>query len=112
MFVTPQQLCERSWWTDHEVCIVVDDNDMVASNNPLLDLLPQASDIGLHVIIARCAGGASRALYDPVLCPLAELSVDALLMSPSKDEGVLVGGGKSTKLPPGRGTLVSRTRTR
>ncbi|MET8876625.1 hypothetical protein [Nocardia sp. NPDC004604] len=97
--ITPQQLCERSWWTDHEVYIVVDDYDMVASNNPLLDLLPQASDIGLHVIIARRAGGASRALYDPVLCPLADLSVDALLMSASTDEGVLVGRGKVDEAP-------------
>ncbi|WP_433709512.1 type VII secretion protein EccCa [Nocardia sp. CA-084685] len=111
--ITPQQLRERSWWTGPEVYVVVDDYDMVASNNPLLpllDLLPQARDIGLHLIVARRAGGAGRALYDPVLGPLKDLSVDALLMSAPKDEGVLLGGVKSTKLPPGRGTLVSRNR--
>jgi DNA segregation ATPase FtsK/SpoIIIE, S-DNA-T family len=111
--ITPQQLRERSWWTGPEVYVVVDDYDMVASNNPLLallDLLPQARDVGLHVIIARRAGGASRALYDPVLGPLKDLSVDAVLMSAPKDEGVLLGGVRSTKLPPGRGTVVSRNR--
>jgi S-DNA-T family DNA segregation ATPase FtsK/SpoIIIE len=111
--ITPQQLRDRSWWTGPEIYVVVDDYDMVASNNPLLallDLLPQARDVGLHVVVARRAGGAGRALYDPVLGALKDLSVDALLMSSPPDEGVLLGGVRSTVLAPGRGTLVSRTR--
>ncbi len=111
--ITPQQLRERSWWSGPEIYVVVDDYEMVASKNPLLpllDYLPQARDIGLHVIIARRAGGASRALYDPVLGPLKDMSVDALLMSAPKDEGVLLGDVRSTRLPPGRGTLISRSR--
>ena len=31
-------------------------------------------------------------------------------MSGSKDEGKLIGDVRRTKLPPGRGTLVSRSR--
>ncbi|MBU3064906.1 type VII secretion protein EccCa [Nocardia sp. NEAU-G5] len=111
--ITPQQLRDRSWWTGPEIYVVVDDYEMVVANNPLLallELLPQARDIGLHVVIARRAGGASRALYDPVLGPLKDLSVSALLMSAPKDEGVLLGGVRSSALPPGRGTLVSRSR--
>jgi S-DNA-T family DNA segregation ATPase FtsK/SpoIIIE len=111
--ITPAQLRERSWWTGPEIYVVVDDYDMVASHNPLvplLEYLPQARDIGLHVIVARRAGGASRALYDPVLGALKDLSVDALLMSAPKDEGILLGGFRSTKLPPGRAAYVSRSR--
>ncbi|MEU6832098.1 type VII secretion protein EccCa [Nocardia beijingensis] len=113
--ITPTQLRERSWWTGPEVYVIVDDYDMVASNNPLLpliDLLPQARDIGLHVVIARRAGGASRALYDNVLGPLKDMSVDGILMSTPKDEGVLLGDVRPAQYPPGRGMLVSRTRGR
>ena len=38
------------------------------------------------------------------------MSVDALLMSTPRDEGVLLGDVKPAKYPPGRGILVSRSR--
>ena len=111
--ITPQQLRERSWWSGPEIYIVVDDYDMVMTSSnpfePLLEYLPQARDIGLHLIVARRSGGASRALFDKVLGRLKDLSVDALLMSAPKDEGKLLGDVRSSKLPPGRGTLVSRS---
>ncbi|MEC3920344.1 type VII secretion protein EccCa [Nocardia sp. CDC160] len=110
--ITPQRLHDRDWWSGPEIYVVVDDYDMIAAKNPLLpllDFLPQARDIGLHLIVARRAGGASRALFDPVLGPLKDLSVDAVLMSTPKDEGVLLGDVRPTKLPPGRGIFVSRT---
>ncbi|MFI6172443.1 type VII secretion protein EccCa [Nocardia sp. NPDC051052] len=113
--ITPAQLRERNWWTGPEVYVIVDDYDMVASNNPLLplmDLIPQARDIGLHVIIARRAGGAARALYDGVLGPLKDMSVDGILMSTPKDEGVLLSDVRPAQYPAGRGMLVSRTRSR
>jgi len=110
--ITPRQLRERSWWSGPEIYVVVDDYDMVmmASNpfEPLLEFLPQARDIGFHLIVARRSGGASRAMYDKVLGRLKELSVDGLLMSASKEEGKLLGEVRAAKLPPGRGTLVSR----
>ncbi|MBU3062986.1 type VII secretion protein EccCa [Nocardia sp. NEAU-G5] len=109
--ITPRQLRERNWWSGPEIYVVVDDYDMITSSNPLtplLEFLPQARDVGLHLIIARRAGGAGRALFDPILGPLKDLSVDALLMSAPRDEGVLLGDVRSAKLPPGRGTLVSR----
>jgi S-DNA-T family DNA segregation ATPase FtsK/SpoIIIE len=88
---------------------------MVAANNPLLplmELLPQARDIGLHVIIARRSGGAARALYDQVLGPMKDMSVDGILMSTPKDEGILLSDVRPAQYPPGRGLLVSRTRGR
>ncbi|MBJ7291140.1 type VII secretion protein EccCa [Williamsia sp.] len=112
--VTPAQLRDRSWWEGPEVYLVVDDYDMVAvgSGNPLLpvvDLLPQARDIGLHLILARRSGGAARSMYDPVISRLKDLSVDGLAMSASKDEGILLGTTKSAPRPPGRGVLVQRS---
>src|SRR5439155_12890065 len=89
------------------------DYDLVATagNNPLaglLDLLPQARDIGMHLLITRRAGGASRALYEPVLQRLRELDTPGLLMSGNRDERVLIGNLKPGPQPPGRGHLVRR----
>jgi ESX secretion system protein EccC len=111
--VTPDALRERSWWTGPELFVLVDDYDLVVtpSRNPmaaLLEFLPQAKDIGLHLILARRSGGASRALYEPVLQRVRELGSPGLLLSGSKDEGALLGDVKASPQPPGRGYLVSR----
>ncbi|WP_280458244.1 type VII secretion protein EccCa [Nocardia carnea] len=113
--ITPQQLRDRSWWTGPEIYIVVDDYDMVAAGSanpfqPLVEFLPQARDIGMHLIVSRRIGGVSRALFDPILGTMKNMSVETLIMSGSKDEGKLVGDVRPTKLPPGRGVLVSRSR--
>jgi S-DNA-T family DNA segregation ATPase FtsK/SpoIIIE len=109
--VTPEQLRTRSWWTGPEIYILVDDYDLVtAGQNPLLplvDFLPQARDIGLQLIITRRAGGAGRALMDPVVGRLRELGQPAVVLSAPRDEGTLY-GVRPSQLPPGRGTLVSR----
>jgi S-DNA-T family DNA segregation ATPase FtsK/SpoIIIE len=111
--VTPQQLRDRSWWTGPELFVLVDDYDLVAAApvNPLLPLvehLAQARDVGLHVILTRRSGGASRALYEPVIQRLRELASPGLVMSGDKDEGALVGSVRPAPLPPGRGRLVTR----
>src|SRR5690606_5888651 len=113
--ITPQQLRDRSWWSGPEIYIVVDDYDMVAAGSanpfqPLVEFLPQARDIGMHLIVARRIGGVSRAMFDPILGTMKNMSVETLIMSGSKDEGKLVGDVRPTKLPPGRGVLVSRSR--
>ena len=109
--VTPQQLRTRSWWQGPDVHIVVDDYELVASAaNPLLPLLPflsQARDVGLHLYVARRAGGASRALLDPVLSAMRELNFPAVLMSAPRDE-LQIFGLRPAPLPPGRGVLVHR----
>ncbi|MBL1075167.1 type VII secretion protein EccCa [Nocardia sp. 2] len=114
--ITPRELRDRSWWSGPEIYVVIDDYDMVATggmNNPLgplVEYLPQARDIGLHVIITRRMGGVSRALYDGVIGSMKNMSVDTLLMSGPKDEGKLIADERPMKLPPGRGMLISRTR--
>ncbi|MFC0002655.1 type VII secretion protein EccCa [Micromonospora siamensis] len=111
--VTPAQLRERSWWSGPELFVLVDDYDLVASGpaNPLRALeefLPQARDVGLHLVLARRAGGAGRAQYEPIVQRLRELATAGLVMDGSPDEGQLVGSVRPGPLPPGRGRLVTR----
>ncbi len=67
-----------------------------------------AKDVGLHLVVVRRTGGASRAMYDPILSRLREIGTPGLIMSGSPDEGVLLGSVKPSAQPPGRGFLVSR----
>jgi DNA segregation ATPase FtsK/SpoIIIE, S-DNA-T family len=110
--LSPAQLRSRSWWRGSDLFVVADDYDLVAGPaNPLLALaefLPQARDVGLHVIAARSAGGAGRAMFDPVIQRLREMGSPGLIMSGSKDEGALLGGVRPSALPSGRGVLVTR----
>ena len=111
--VTQQQLRSRSWWSGPEIYFVVDDYDLVASATgnpltPLVDYLPHAKDLGLHVIVARRSGGAARAMFDPVLARLRDLGCMGLMMSASPDEGILLGSVRPSAQPPGRGTLITR----
>ena len=111
-----QQLRSRSWWSGPEIYLIVDDYDLVAGAGvnplaPLIEFLPHAGDLGLHVVIARRSGGAARAMFDPVLAQLRDLGSAGLMMSASPEEGVLLGSTRPSPLPPGRGTLVDRTRS-
>ncbi|QZY30704.1 type VII secretion protein EccCa [Nocardioides coralli] len=113
--VTPEQLRNRTWWQGAEVFVVVDDYDLVATqqSSPVAALQPlmaQARDVGLHVAVARRSGGASRAMYEPVLQSMRDLAMPGLLLSGSPDEGPLIGNLKPTPSPPGRGRLVTRDR--
>jgi S-DNA-T family DNA segregation ATPase FtsK/SpoIIIE len=111
--VTPEQLRTRSWWTGPELFLLVDDYDLVAtqSGNPLAPLaqfVPQARDIGLHLIIVRRTGGASRALYEAVLQRMRDIATPGIQLSGSREEGALIGDVKPSPQPPGRGYLITR----
>ena len=111
--VTPEQIRDRSWWSGPEVWILVDDYDLVAttSGNPLMefiDLLPQAADIGLHVIITRRMGGASRATYEKVLQMMNDLAVTGILLSGNPSEGAIINGVKPKRAVPGRAQVIHR----
>ncbi|WAJ46200.1 type VII secretion protein EccCa [Mycobacterium sp. Aquia_216] len=110
--VTQAQLRARSWWSGPDVYVVVDDYDLVATQagNPLLGLLeylPHARDLGLHVVVARRSGGAARGLFEPLLAGLREIGCLGLMMSTRPDDGSLLGPGRPARLPPGRGVLVT-----
>ncbi|GAA1597800.1 type VII secretion protein EccCa [Actinoplanes couchii] len=111
--VTARQLRDRSWWTGPELFVLVDDYDLVVSGptnplTPLVNYLAQARDIGLHLVLTRRSGGASRSLYEPVIQKLRELSMPGLVMSGSPEEGALIGNVKPMPMPPGRGRLITR----
>ncbi|WP_280218763.1 type VII secretion protein EccCa [Nocardia neocaledoniensis] len=111
--VTPQQLRERSWWSGPELYVIIDDYDLVATSqgNPvsaLVEHLPHARDLGFHVIIARRSGGAGRAMYEPTLARMKDLGSAGLILSCSRDEGVLLGTTRPGPKPTGRGTFVTR----
>ena len=111
--VTAEQIRERTWWSGPEVWILVDDYDLVAttSGNPLMeliDLLPQAADIGLHVIITRRMGGASRAAYEKVIQMMGDLAVTGILLSGNPKEGAIINGVKPRRAVPGRAQVIHR----
>ncbi|MCD2192514.1 type VII secretion protein EccCa [Actinomycetospora endophytica] len=111
--VTPEQLRARSWWTGPEVFLLVDDYDLVAAPSgnplaPLVDLLAQAKDVGLHLVVARRAGGSARAMFEPLLTRLRELATPGLVGHGSREEGPLVGTARPGPRPPGRAVLVTR----
>ncbi|MFG1703414.1 type VII secretion protein EccCa [Nonomuraea sp. M3C6] len=110
--LTPEQLRARDWWKGSDLYFVVDDYDLVAtSNNPLLplvELLPQARDIGLHLVMSRAMGGLGRAMFDPVIQRIKDMASPAVILSGSKDEGFLFGNVRAQPQPPGRGFIVDR----
>jgi S-DNA-T family DNA segregation ATPase FtsK/SpoIIIE len=108
-----EQLRARSWWHGPEVYVVADDYDLMvtASGSPLAPLVPllaQAKDVGLHVLVARRTGGAGRAILEQVLLRLRELGSPGLLLSGDPQEGALLGAYRAAHQPPGRGLLVRR----
>ncbi len=109
--LTPDQLRARNWWKGADLYFIVDDYDLVATGSnpltPLLDLLPQARDIGLHLVLSRAMGGAGRAMFDPVMQRLKDMASPAVILSGDRDEGVLF-GVRPHALPPGRANYVDR----
>ncbi len=110
---TPVQLRSRSWWSGPEIYVVIDDYDLVATANsnplsPLLESLPHAKDLGLHLVVARRSGGAARAMFEPLLAGLRDAGCMTLLMSGSPDDGLMIGSVRQSPMPPGRGTLITR----
>jgi S-DNA-T family DNA segregation ATPase FtsK/SpoIIIE len=107
------QLRAGSWWSGPDLYVLVDDYDLVATvaGNPLaaiIEYLPYARDLGLHLVLARRSGGAERALFEPLLAGLRDLGCMTLMMSRRPDEGASWGGGRPQPMPPGRGVLMTR----
>ena len=110
--ITPAQLAARDWWTGPEIHLVIDDLDLVAEHDlaRLTELLPHARDIGLHLILARKAGGIGRALFSPFLSAVRDQTPAVLLLDADRDEGAILGIRPVTQ-PPGRGTWQVRGET-
>lgn len=110
---TQEQLRTGSRWSGPDIYVLVDDYELVAapSGNPLavlVEYLPHARDLGLHLVLARRGGGAERALFEPLLAGLRDLGCAELRMSGCPGGGAPFGSGRPIRLPPGRGVLVTR----
>ncbi|OBG35045.1 type VII secretion protein EccC [Mycobacterium alsense] len=111
--VSQAQLKARSWWCGPDIYLLIDDYDLVATPaaNPLagvVEYLPYARDLGLHLVVARRSGGAERALFEPLLAGLRDLGGMTLTMSGGPDQGAPWGSRRPARLPAGRGLLITR----
>ena len=112
--VTPQQLARRDWWTGPEYYILVDDYDMLMPGygagplDSVVDLLPVAADVGLHVVLTRPAAGSGRLSVDSVIRRLQESNTPDLALSVPPNEMPLLNGMRPRQFPPGRGMVVTR----
>ena len=70
-------------------------------------LLPQARDIGMHLVIGRRVSGIARS-YDHVMQPMVEIGSPGLVLSGDRGEGAVLNGVVARVQPPGRGLLARR----
>src|SRR5699024_2997708 len=105
--ITPAELAARSWWTGPDIYVVIDDLDLISEMAlaPLVELLPHARDIGLHLVVARKAGGMGRALFGQFLSQLRDTQPTVFVMDSPRDEGTMF-SIKPAAQPPGRGPLA------
>ncbi len=111
--ITPDRIRRRDWWTGPELFIVIDDLELVSGSgpsplSPLLPLLSQGAEIGMHLIVAHAAGGFGRASADPVIRSLIDSNTPSIMLSTPPSEGILFGNVRAQKLPPGRAIWISR----
>ncbi|ONI87837.1 secretion protein EccC [Actinosynnema sp. ALI-1.44] len=113
--IAPSRLPKRDWWQGGRLYVIIDDFELTEASgsgplDPLVPLLPQAADIGVHIIIARSTSSASRSMSNAAIRRMWELGTPALLLSCPKTEGSFLGNLKPRVLPPGRGQFVNRRR--
>ncbi|MFD2420780.1 type VII secretion protein EccCa [Amycolatopsis pigmentata] len=111
--ISPSRLRKRDWWQGPEIFILVDDYDLILGArsgplDPLVELLPQAGDVGLHVVLARAAAGSGRSSMEPVIRRLQESNTPELALSMPPNEMPLLNGVRGKQLPAGRAILVTR----
>jgi S-DNA-T family DNA segregation ATPase FtsK/SpoIIIE len=109
--ISPARMRRADWWTGPRLFILVDDYEMVGSPfdgpfDPLIPHLPLGHEIGLHLVLARAATGASR--QDPLTRKLQEVNAAGLLMSCPTSEGFVFDGVRPRILPPGRALRIAR----
>jgi S-DNA-T family DNA segregation ATPase FtsK/SpoIIIE len=114
--ISPSRLHKRDWWQGGRLYIIIDDFELAESSgggplNSLLPVIPQAADVGVHIIIARSTAGASRSMMNPAIRRMWELGTPALLLSCPKTEGAFLGNVKPRVLPAGRGQFINRRRS-
>jgi S-DNA-T family DNA segregation ATPase FtsK/SpoIIIE len=108
-----EELIRPARWSGPHYVLFIDDYELLVtpSNNPLLpliELVGQGRDIGLHIVLARRVGGASRSSMEPIFQRVKEMGGPGLIMDGDPQEGPLLGTQRASTLPKGRGYLVRR----
>jgi S-DNA-T family DNA segregation ATPase FtsK/SpoIIIE len=111
--ITPSQLRRRDWWSGPDLFVLVDDYDLLLGTMggplaPLVELIPQAGDIGLHLVVARAGAGSSRTAMDAVIRRLHESNTPELTLSLPASEPLTFTPGRGRPLPAGRASLLTR----
>ncbi|MEV0705224.1 type VII secretion protein EccCa [Saccharopolyspora sp. NPDC050389] len=111
--ITPAQLRKRDWWSGPEYFVLVDDYDLLTSGmggplDPMVELIPQAGDIGLHLVVSRAAAGAGRTSMESCIRRMQESNTPELTLSMPPGEMPLLNGSRGRSLPPGRAVLATR----
>ena len=93
--------------------VVVDDYDIIAAGGveplqALVQYLPAARDLDLHMVVTRPVAGASRAMYSPFLTAVRDTGGAVLLMSGDRGEGQILPRITPERLQPGRGRYIRR----
>jgi S-DNA-T family DNA segregation ATPase FtsK/SpoIIIE len=113
--ISPSRLPKRDWWRGGRLFFIIDDFELSEGSGggplqSLLPILPQAADVGAHVIIARSTSGASRSMSNQAIRRMWELGTPAVLLSCPKTEGSFLGNLRPRVLPPGRAQFINRRR--
>jgi S-DNA-T family DNA segregation ATPase FtsK/SpoIIIE len=112
--ITPQELRARNWWQGPDIYAVIDDYELIGGGiqaplAPLVEFVPHARDVGLHLVVAKRVTGSSRlSASDQLLVRLKELGCAGLVLSGDPREGAVIGDQRAQARPPGRGVLVRR----
>ncbi|MFC7326853.1 type VII secretion protein EccCa [Marinactinospora rubrisoli] len=111
--ITPDRIRKRDWWSGPELFLIVDDLEMISGSGPsplapLLPMLSQGAEIGMHLIVVHAAGGFGRASMEPVLRSLIDGNTPAIMLSTPPSEGMLFGNVRAQNMPPGRALWISR----
>jgi S-DNA-T family DNA segregation ATPase FtsK/SpoIIIE len=111
--IPPARLRLHDWWTGPQLYLVIDDYDMVGNMSenpfaPLVEFLSQGTELGLHVVLARSANGASRSMNDLLLRRLVEVNTPVMMLSCPPSEGYIIADVKPRQLPAGRAQYITR----
>lgn len=111
-----QEMLTRKFWSGREFFLVVDDmgswNNM---DNPLLRLAPyveQAAELGLHIVATSdIRGWAFQSQGNGVQGRIVGSLAPVLILDGRRENGKIAGGIYAEPQRPGKGLLVSRSRT-
>jgi DNA segregation ATPase FtsK/SpoIIIE, S-DNA-T family len=114
--ISPARLAKRDWWRGGRLYFIIDDFELTETSGSgplqsLLPIIPQAADVGAHIIIARSTAGAGRSMGNQAIRRMWELGTPAVLLSCPKSEGSFLGSLKPRVLPPGRAQFINRRRS-